>query len=102
MTNENGKSILIGLLENEKRSLTRGEKSTFDAETIIDYLKELCGDKFRETVAKISCILTDNCNTVAAESEKFTRLLDEESPVHLHEDLFDALFIYVRFWKIMQ
>ena len=81
MTNENGKSILIGLLENEKRSLIRGEKSTFDAEAIIDYLKELCGGKFRETVAKISCILTDNCNTATAGSEKLARLLDKESPL---------------------
>ena len=81
LTNENGRSILVGLLENEKRSLTRGEKSTFDAEAIIAHLKELCGDKFCETVAKISCILTDNCNTATAGSEKLARLLDRESPL---------------------
>ena len=81
LTNENGRSILVGLLENEKRSLTRGEKSTFDAEAIIAHLKELCGDKFSETVTKISCILTDNCNTATAGSEKLARLLDRESPL---------------------
>ena len=81
MTNENGRSILIGLLENEKRSLTRGEKSTFDSETIINHLKDLCGRTFDETVSKISCILTDNCNTAVAGATKLAKKLDEISPL---------------------
>ena len=104
MTNENGKSILIGLLENEKRSLIRGEKSTFDAEAIIDYLKELCGDKFRETFAKISCILTDNTATNRAipplpEAKNWLDYLIKILHFHLHEDPSDASFIYARYSK---
>ena len=82
MTNENGQSILIGLLENEKRSLIRGEKSTNDADCIIEHLRELCGDseKFKDIVAKISTVLTDNCNTAVAGSQKLAQKLDEISP----------------------
>ena len=81
MTNENGKSILVGLLENEKRSLTRGEKSTFDSEAIINHLKCLCGESFGQTAAKISSVLTDNCNTAVAGATKLAKKLDDMSPL---------------------
>ena len=81
-TNEKGQSILIGLLENEKRSLIRGEKSTNDCDSIIEHLKQLCGDsdKFKEIVAKISTVLTDNCSTAVAGSKKLAEKLDQISP----------------------
>ena len=81
MTNENGRSILVGLLENEKRSLTRGEKSTYDSEAIINHLKCLCGESFGQTAAKISCVLTDNCNTAVAGAKKLAQKLDKISPL---------------------
>ena len=81
MTNENGNSILIGLLEHEKRSLTRGEKSSFDAEVIIDHLKNICGDKFDTIVKKITTVLTDNCSTAVSGSRKLAQSLDDICPL---------------------
>ena len=102
MTNENGRSILVGLLENEKRSLTRGEKSTYDSEAIINHLKCLCGESFGQTAAKIACVLTDNCNTAVAEAkQKWLKSLMKCRHAHHHDEPFVVLLICVRCWRNM-